>query len=95
MLVLTKRQLIAGAAGATLLSGRSYAQDLPPHEQTLYDAAKKEGELTWYSGQLQAETAQLQASLDSMNETLDTIEIRPKKTNIAVRYVALAWVPKG
>jgi hypothetical protein len=44
--------------------------------------------------QLQAETAQLQATMDPMNEQLETIEIRPKKTNIAVRYVALAWVPK-
>ena len=55
---LTKRQFIAGAAGSVLLSRRSFAADLLPHEAALYDAAKKEGELTWYSGQLQAETGE-------------------------------------
>ena len=55
---LTKRQLIAGAAGSTLLSRRGLADDLPGHERDLYEAARKEGELTWYSGQLQAETGE-------------------------------------
>jgi hypothetical protein len=34
------------------------ADDLLPHEQALYEPAKKEGDLTWYSGQLQAETGE-------------------------------------
>jgi iron(III) transport system substrate-binding protein len=58
MLILTKRQLLVGAAGAAVLPGGAHADDLLPHEQALYDAAKKEGELTWYSGQLQAETGE-------------------------------------
>jgi iron(III) transport system substrate-binding protein len=36
----------------------AHAEDLPPHEQALYEAAKHEGELTWYSGQVQAETGE-------------------------------------
>jgi iron(III) transport system substrate-binding protein len=55
---LTKRQLIAGAAGSTLLSRSGLADDLLGHERDLYEAARKEGELTWYSGQLQAETGE-------------------------------------
>ena len=55
---LTKRQLIAGAAGGVLLPRLGRAADLLPHEQALYEAAKKEGELTWYSGQIQAETGE-------------------------------------
>ena len=58
MLILTKRQLLVGAAGAAVLPGCAHADDLLPHEQALYDVAKKEGELTWYSGQLQAETGE-------------------------------------
>ena len=38
MPILTKRQLLV-AVGAR-------AADLPPHEQVLYDAAKKEGAVT-------------------------------------------------
>lgn len=54
---ITRRQFGLIAAGAGL-AGQARAQDLPAHERDLYDAAKKEGELTWYSGQLQAETGE-------------------------------------
>jgi iron(III) transport system substrate-binding protein len=54
---LTKRQLLATAGSAFALRGAK-ADDLPPHEQALYDAAKQEGELTWYSGQIQAEAGE-------------------------------------
>jgi len=57
MIGLTKRQLLATAASlAAVRTAR--ADTLPPHEQALYDAAKREGELTWYSGQVQAETGE-------------------------------------
>lgn len=58
MPILTKRQLLAGAAGAAILPRTAAAEELLPHEQALYEAAKKEGEVTWYSGQLQAETGE-------------------------------------
>jgi iron(III) transport system substrate-binding protein len=60
MLVLTKRRLIAtaAAAGTGLAARAASAQDLTAREQALYDAAKKEGALTWYSGQFQAETGE-------------------------------------
>jgi hypothetical protein len=31
--------------------------------------------------------------LNSAGETLETIELRPSKTNIGVKLVALAWTP--
>lgn len=53
---ITKRQALLGAAGLLLTgANRAGAQTLLPHEQELYNAAKAEGELTWYSGQLAAE----------------------------------------
>src|SRR5688500_17193258 len=55
----TKRRLFATAAGAALgglaASTGAGAQEMPPHERELYEAAKREGEITWYSGQYSAE----------------------------------------
>ena len=44
--------------------------------------------------QFQAETAALQAQSDPMNERLETISIKPKKKDINLRVVALAWTPQ-
>jgi iron(III) transport system substrate-binding protein len=48
---LTRRRLLAAAA----VSGLAAPAAAAAQEQELYEAAKKEGELTWYSGQIQAE----------------------------------------
>lgn len=59
MTIITRRGLLqAGAALGTVgAMGRfpALAQEMTPHEKQLYEAAKKEGEVTWYSGQLSAE----------------------------------------
>ena len=54
---ITRRHLIAGTAamGSVGVWQKAIAQSLPPNEQELYEAAKREGEVTWYSGQIQAE----------------------------------------
>lgn len=58
MPILTRRQLGLTAAGIAIAGRAARAEELPPHERDLYAAAKREGELTWYSGQLQAETGE-------------------------------------
>ncbi|MBU8536647.1 ABC transporter substrate-binding protein [Falsiroseomonas tokyonensis] len=59
---ITKRGLLgtttALAAAAILPARRAAAQDMPAHERQLYEAAQREGELTWYTGQLQAEPSE-------------------------------------
>ncbi|WP_374439905.1 ABC transporter substrate-binding protein [Stella sp.] len=59
MTTITRRGLLqAGAAIGALgaLGGHpARAQEMSAHEKQLYEAAKKEGEVTWYSGQLSAE----------------------------------------
>jgi iron(III) transport system substrate-binding protein len=59
---LSKRQFMAAAAaasvGSVLRPSRLSAQELPAHEKQLYEAAKREGEVTWYSGQLSAEPSE-------------------------------------
>jgi len=43
--------------------------------------------------QFKTETDVLAAAIDPLNEKLETISLKPTKANIAVRLVALAWVP--
>lgn len=43
--------------------------------------------------QFNAETQQLEAAINPMTEALETVSVKPKKTNISVRLVALAWTP--
>ncbi len=58
MPLISRRGLITTIAAGTALSHHAAAQDLPPDERELYEAAKREGELTWYSGQVNAETGE-------------------------------------
>src|SRR4051812_13876504 len=53
MTAISKRQLLAAAAAAAMP-----VPALAQQEQELYAAAKKEGELTWYSGHINAETSE-------------------------------------
>ena len=43
--------------------------------------------------QFQAETQALQAQSDPMNERFETVSLKPKKKDINLRVVALAWTP--
>jgi hypothetical protein len=43
--------------------------------------------------EISAESTQLIARIDPLTETLETVTLRPKKTNITPRLVALAWTP--
>jgi len=54
---ITRRHFIV-ASGVALGAGRVMAADLPPNERELYEAAKREGEITWYSAQIQSEPAE-------------------------------------
>jgi DNA helicase HerA-like ATPase len=43
--------------------------------------------------QFRSETEALETRIDPMTEKLETIVLKPKKTNISVNLVALAWAP--
>ncbi|MCO6414855.1 extracellular solute-binding protein [Siccirubricoccus sp. KC 17139] len=55
----SRRGVLGTGLGATVASfaiiRRGAAENLPQHERELYEAAKREGEITWYSGQYSAE----------------------------------------
>jgi hypothetical protein len=43
--------------------------------------------------QAQAEIGELGATLDPLSESLDIVTLKPKRTELEVQVVALAWVP--
>src|SRR5690606_24871960 len=57
-MALDRRQFVAAAAGAALLGSWAGAHAQQPSIETLYEAAKKEGELTWYIVYLPSEDAE-------------------------------------
>jgi hypothetical protein len=43
--------------------------------------------------QVEAETQALAAKMDAANASIETVSIKPKKTNITVGFTALVWAP--
>ena len=72
--------------------GRSMkeSQDIARAEESV-TALKRQ--LEDLEGQLRVETDELQSRIDPQSETFQSVEIRPKKTNITVQTVALLWLP--
>jgi hypothetical protein len=52
-----------------------------------------QGNLAELEAELQSETQALEAKIDAQSEQLETISVKPKKTNISVQLVALTWAP--
>lgn len=57
------------------------------------NVAALQQQLSALEAQFTAETAALAAATDPLTETLDRLIIKPSKSNIAVKLVALAWAP--
>jgi iron(III) transport system substrate-binding protein len=58
---ITRRGVLAAAAalgGGRAGGAAAQEQQLLPHERELHEAARREGELTWYTGQMQAEPSE-------------------------------------
>ena len=51
-------------------------------------------QLATLEAQFKTETDALIASIDPLTEKLETVSLKPTKTNIAVKLVVLAWVPQ-
>ncbi len=57
------------------------------------NVAALQQQLSDLEAQFNAETAALAAATDPLMETLDRLSLKPSKTNIAVKLVALVWAP--
>jgi hypothetical protein len=82
-----------GKAGMAMRSlGRATEQsgDVTRAGETV-EAVKQQ--LADLDAQFQAEANAIETGNDPASENLETIELRPNKTNITVKLVALAWTP--
>jgi hypothetical protein len=72
--------------------GRSMSerQDVGRAEDSVEAVQKQLDELT---AEFEAESADLAARIDPTTETLETVTIRPKKADITVQLLVLAWAP--
>lgn len=50
-------------------------------------------QITDLNTQFQADTAELERKIDPLTETLETLSLKPKKTDIHVQLTTLTWVP--
>ena len=66
-------------------------QDIGRAEETVEAIRQQLAEL---EVEFKAEMTALEAKADPLTERLETVVVKPKKTNISVRLVALVWVPQ-
>jgi hypothetical protein len=80
----------AGAAARGMGRVSKQSADVSRAEENL---AALEDELRDLESQIEAETDRIGSRLDPLTEALDTIQLKPRRTDINVRTFALAWVP--
>jgi hypothetical protein len=83
---------IGKATTAARSAGRTVKQagDVGRAEETVGAIQQQMQDL---DGELQGELAASQAATDPATEKLETVSLRPKKSDITVRRVALVWIP--
>src|SRR5450755_3067492 len=92
MFPIRRRSFIAGGSAALLLGSglRALAQSAPamtPHEKELYDAARKEGELTWYTSHSDDITAQaLGRSFEQLYPGLKVNVLRNRASRLSAHH---------
>ncbi|MBK5095125.1 MAG: ATP-binding protein, partial [Deltaproteobacteria bacterium] len=76
----------ARGAGRTMKE----AQDVARSKENVEALSKRLGDL---QALLDQETEEIRAGADPLTEEMETCEVRPKKTDISVDLVSLAWFP--
>ena len=66
------------------------AQDVKRAQETV---AAIDGQIAELNAQFEADTAELESKIDPLTETLETLSLKPKKTDIQVQLTTLAWLP--
>jgi hypothetical protein len=82
----------AATAARGVGRGRKEAADV---ERAEAGVASAQSDLQALDAEFKAELAALDAGFDAERETLETVVVRVKKVDIAVRAVSLAWVPRS
>jgi hypothetical protein len=82
-----------GRASTTMRSGMRTAKeqsDIAAVTEDLDDLRRQKAEL---ESEFNAELMALEGSTDPLRQTVETVALRPKKTDVAVRFTALVWLP--
>jgi hypothetical protein len=66
------------------------SQDIERARETLSAAQRQKADL---EAQLQADVSALGSAFDPLGDSFDPVALRPKRTELAVQIVALAWAP--
>jgi len=80
----------AGTAMRSLSRSRKEAGDVDRAKENL-EAYRQE--LEDMEEEFRGESSQVEERIDPRSEELESVEVRPKKTNITVRLLSLAWLP--
>ena len=92
-----RKKLSASTLGKATTTARGMgrtmkeSQDIDRARESLAAARQQKTDL---EAQAEAEVAGLGGALGPLNESLDTITLKAKRTELAVQVVALAWVPR-
>ncbi|MEP6888130.1 MAG: ATP-binding protein [Nitrospirales bacterium] len=93
---LGRKTISANTIGRATTAARGVGRSIKESQ----DAAKAgetiealKGQLQDFEGEFRKEADALAAKMDPLTETLETITIKPNKSNIAVQLVTLAWAP--
>jgi hypothetical protein len=88
----TRASSAVGRAGTAARGASRALRESGDVERANDTLAAREHELAELDAAIQAEVDVLEAKLDPLTEALDRVVLRPKKTNVTVRFVTLAWV---
>ena len=66
------------------------SQDVKRAQETVEAIDQQIAEL---NAQFEADTTELESKIDPLTETLETLSLKPKKTDIQVQLTTLTWVP--
>jgi len=87
-----RKNVVSGASTAARGVGRSMSQrqDVGRAQETVVAVQKQLADL---EAEFEVETAGLADRIDPSSEALDTVPVKPRKADINVHLVALAWAP--
>jgi hypothetical protein len=93
---LGRKALSAGTLGKATTAARGIgrsvkdSQNVARAQENVEALRRQQADL---DAQFQAELQELDTKIDPLTEQLETLTIRPRKTNISVRLVGLVWMP--
>jgi hypothetical protein len=82
-----------GRASTTIRTMSRSTKERQDVERALEDLSTREEDLRELERELEEEVDNLKERLDPDSSNLETIEVKPRRTDVNVRLVALAWVP--